>query len=172
MSAPAYEPLSGEPLLHPGRAARVTAERDGRPALAGLVGELHPWVADEWEVRGARVVVAELDVAGLAAGAAAAVKAMTPSRQPASERDLAIVVPESTPAATIAAVIRDNAGPELVSVDLFDIYRGAPLAANEKSLAWRLVFQSADRTLTEAEIEAAVATIGRAVASVGGRIRT
>jgi phenylalanyl-tRNA synthetase beta chain len=172
MSTPAYEPITGEPLLHPGRAARVTAERDGRMALAGLVGELHPGIADEWELRGARVVVAELDVAGLAGGAAVAVKALTPSRHPVSGRDLAIVVPESTPAAAVAAVIRENAGPDLVSVDLFDIYRGAPLAANEKSLAWRLVFQAVDRTLTEPEIEAAVATIGRAVATIGGRIRT
>jgi phenylalanyl-tRNA synthetase beta chain len=136
------------------------------------VGELHPGVAEEWELRGARLVVAELDVAGLAGSTRSAVKALTPSRHPASERDLAIVVSEETPAAVVAAAIRENAGAELVSLELFDIYRGAPLAANEKSLAWRLVFQSADRTLTEAEIEAAVATIGRAVASVGGRIRT
>jgi phenylalanyl-tRNA synthetase beta chain len=172
MSAPRYEPLTGEPLLHPGRAARVTAERDGRLALAGLVGELHPAVADEWELRGARLVVAEIDVSGLAGGALRAVRAAAPSRQPASERDLAIVIPESTPAAVVAAVIRDHAGPELDSLDLFDIYRGAPLAADEKSLAWRIVFRSADRTLTEAEIDAAVAEIGRAVAVVGGRIRT
>jgi phenylalanyl-tRNA synthetase beta chain len=172
ISAPAYEPLAGEPLLHPGRAARFIAERDGQIALAGLVGELHPGVAEEWELRGARLVVAELEVAGLGGGGLTAVKAVTPSRHPASERDLAIVVPESTPAAVVAAVVREHAGPELVSLDLFDIYRGAPLAATEKSLAWRLVFQSADRTLTEAEVEAVVAAIGRAVASVGGRIRT
>jgi len=170
--APVYEPISREPLLHPGRTARVTAERDGRLVLAGLVGELHPAVVEEWELRGARLVVAELDISGLACGDVSAVRAVTPSRQPASERDLAIVVPESTPAAVVATVIRDTAGPELVSVELFDIYRGAPLAANEKSLAWRVVFQSGDRTLTEAETEAAVAAIGGALASVSGRIRT
>jgi phenylalanyl-tRNA synthetase beta chain len=172
IAAPVYEPLGGEPLLHPGRAARLTARRDGRLALAGVVGELHPAVAEEWELRGARLIVAELDVAGLGGGEVRAVRAVAPSRHPAAERDLAIVVPEATPAARIAAAIRESAGPELVSLVLFDIYRGAPLAADEKSLAWRLAFQSADRTLTEPEIEAAVAGTSRAVAAVGGRIRT
>ena len=172
IATPVYEPLGGEPLLHPGRAARVTAERDGRIALAGVVGELHPTVAEEWELRGARLVVAELDVAGLGGGEPRAVQAVAPSRHPAAERDLAIIVPETMPAATIAAAIRENGGQTLASVDLFDIYRGAPLAGAEKSLAWRLAFRSADRTLTEPEIEAALAAITRAVAAVGGRIRT
>jgi phenylalanyl-tRNA synthetase beta chain len=172
IEAPVYEPLGGEPLLHPGRAARVTAERDGRFALAGIVGELHPTVAEEWELRGARLVVAELDVAGLGGGDLRAVQAVAPSRHPSAERDLAIVVPESLPAATVAAAIRESAGPELASLVLFDIYRGAPLSGDDKSLAWRLTFQTADRTLTEAEIEAALAAITRAVTAIGGRIRT
>ncbi|HEY8846799.1 MAG TPA: hypothetical protein VIM24_09080, partial [Candidatus Limnocylindrales bacterium] len=172
IAAPAYEPVAGEPLLHPGRAVRVTAERDGQFALAGLIGELHPTLAEEWELRGARLVVGELDIAGLGGGELRAVQAAAPSRHPAAERDLAIVVPESTPAATVAAAIRESAGRELVSLGLFDIYRGAPLAGNEKSLAWRLAFQSAERTLTDAEIEAALAAITRAVAAIGGRIRT
>jgi phenylalanyl-tRNA synthetase beta chain len=172
IAAPAYEPLGGEPLLHPGRAARVMAQREGRFALAGIVGELHPAVADEWELRGARLVVAELDIAGLGGGEVRAVQAVAPPRHPPAERDLAIVVPEATPSATVASAIRESAGPELVSLTLFDIYRGTPLMASEKSLAWRLVFQSRDRTLTEAEIDAALAGITAAVTAIGGRIRT
>ena len=172
IAMPIYGALGGEPLLHPGRAARVTAERDGRFALAGVLGELHPAVCDEWELRGARLVVAELDVAGLGGGEVRAVQAEAPSRHPIAERDLAIVVPEAMPAASVAMAIRGSAGPELVSLALFDIYRGAPLVADEKSLAWRLAFQSAERTLTEPEIEAGLAGIKRAVAALGGRIRT
>jgi phenylalanyl-tRNA synthetase beta chain len=70
-------------------------------------------------------------------------------------------------------VIAGSGGPDLVSVDLFDVYRGAPLGADEKSLAWRLAFQSAERTLTEAEIETAIAAISAAVnRAIGGRVRT
>jgi phenylalanyl-tRNA synthetase beta chain len=146
--------------------------RDGSTALSGVVGELHPTIADEVDLRGARLVVAELDIAGLGAGRPADVKASAPPRHPAAERDIAVVVPERIPASEVAATIRAAAGRELASVRLFDIYRGAPLGPDEKSLAWRLVVQADDRTMTEAEIEAIVASITTAVAQIGGRIRT
>jgi phenylalanyl-tRNA synthetase beta chain len=171
-----YEPLPGEPLLHPGRAARVRGYRgstsDGL-ALAGRVGELHPAIAEDWDLRDARVVVAELDVSGLGGGSLPPVIAAAPSRHPAAERDLAVVVDEARPAGEVAATIRSNGGPALESTWLFDIYRGPPLAAGEKSLAFRLTFRAPDRTLGEAEVDAAIETIARAIASeVRGRIRT
>ena len=172
-----YTALEDEPLLHPGRAARVVAERDGERAgvgvvLAGVVGELHPSVAESVDLRGARLIVAELDIAGLGGGRFADIRAAALSRHPAAERDLAIVVAGSVPAVTVADAIRSAAGPELVSVHLFDIYRGAPLEATDKSLAWRLVLQADDRTLTDAEIDATLAAITSALRAVGGRIRT
>jgi phenylalanyl-tRNA synthetase beta chain len=177
LAAPSWAPLADEPLLHPGRSARVTAERaagDGRGgvALSGVVGELHPRVADDVDVRGARLIVAELDVAGLAGGQVADRRAAAPSRQPAAERDLAVVVQDTVPAAAIEAAIRSAAGEHLVGLRLFDIYRGAPLAADEKSVNWRLVFQAPDRTLTDAEVDGTVAAITTARGALGGRIRT
>ena len=60
----------------------------------------------------------------------------------------------------------------LEAVELFDVYRGRPLEAAEKSLAWRLRFQAPDRTLTEAEIDGAIEAIHAGLAAdVGGRIR-
>ncbi len=108
----------------------------------------------------------------MAGGRPTDVRAATPSRHPAAERDLAVVVSESMAAADVADALRSAAGPELVSVELFDIYRGAPLDADEKSLAWRLTFQADERTLTEEEIEQAVAAISASVGQIGGRIRT
>ena len=55
---------------------------------------------------------------------------------------------------------------------LFDIYRGVPLATDEQSLAYRLRFGAADRTLTDAEIEAGVAAIVDGLPALGGRLRT
>jgi phenylalanyl-tRNA synthetase beta chain len=170
---PDYKPLEDEPVLHRGRAATVQATRDGAIVLAGRLGELHPTVADEWDLRGARVVVGELDVSGLAAGRRMPVRAVPPPRHPVAERDLAIVVSEATPSADVIAAIRAHAGTELASIELFDIYRGAPLPATDKSLAVRLVFRAADRTLTEADVDTALAAIGSGLATaVGGRIRT
>jgi phenylalanyl-tRNA synthetase beta chain len=83
------------------------------------------------------------------------------------------VIAESVAAADVAASIRAHAGDLLTSLDLFDIYRGRPLADADKSLAWRLRFQALDRTLTEAEVDGAIAAVTAGLASdVGGRIRT
>ncbi len=169
---PAYAAERDEPVLHPGRSLRASATGDGgAPTLEAVVGELHPDVVGAWELRAERVVVAEVAVAGLGGGQLTAVRASPPSRHPAVERDLAVVVADDQPAASVVDVIRASGGDLLHSATLFDIYRGAPLADDEKSLAHRLVF-AADRTLTEAEIDAAIEGITAAVATeLGGRLR-
>jgi phenylalanyl-tRNA synthetase beta chain len=176
IGAPAYAPLVDEPLLHPGRAATVIAEgagsSSGGVAVSGVVGELHPLVAEVVDLRGARLIVAELDISGLGGGRPPDRPVAAPSRHPAAERDLAVVVADATPAAAVERAIRGAATDALTSVRLFDIYRGAPLANDQKSLAWRLVFQSPDRTLTDAEVESAIAAITSALTAIGGRIRT
>jgi phenylalanyl-tRNA synthetase beta chain len=140
--------------------------------LTGIVGELHPDAFEPWELRtGHRVLVAELSVEGLAAGRLAAEHAPAVGRFPEVDRDLAIVVPEGTPAAAVEAVLLDHGGPLLRGVRLFDIYRGVPLAADEKSLAFRLRFGAPDRTLTEPEIDAAVGAVIAALPGVGGSLR-
>ena len=89
------------------------------------------------------------------------------------DRDVAVVVATARAASDVAAAIRRHAGPLLRTVDLFDIYRGRPLADDERSLAYRLTFAAPDRTLTEAEIDAATAAVTAGLAAdVGGRIRT
>jgi phenylalanyl-tRNA synthetase beta chain len=89
------------------------------------------------------------------------------------ERDLAIIVSEKRVAAEVEEVIRRHAGDLLRGLSIFDLYRGAPLAADEKSLAYRLVFGSNERTLTEGEVEAAVAAVRDGLAAdLGARIRT
>jgi phenylalanyl-tRNA synthetase beta chain len=81
-------------------------------------------------------------------------------------------VSEDWPAADVAASLRRHGGNLLEAVELFDVYRGRPLEATDKSLAWRLRFQAPDRTLTEAEIDAAIEAIHVGLAAdVGGRIR-
>jgi phenylalanyl-tRNA synthetase beta chain len=126
-----------------------------------------------WDLRIDRLVVAELSVAGLTAGQLPVVRIGPIARYPAVERDLAIVVPEAVPAAAVDATIRRSAGPLLVDVRLFDVYRGAPLAGGEKSLAERLVFQAPDRTLTDAEVDATLADVATALATeLEARLRT
>jgi phenylalanyl-tRNA synthetase beta chain len=177
LRAPRYATLTDEPLLHPGRAATITAEHaDDDPipgvALSGVAGELHPAVAEAIDLRGARLILAEVDIAGIAGGRFVDRSVSAPPRNPPAERDLAVVVAEDVAAARVESAIRGAAGAELVSLRLFDVYRGTPLGDREKSLAWRLVFQSSERTLTDPELDAAIVRITAALAGIEGRIRT
>ncbi|MGH7544573.1 MAG: phenylalanine--tRNA ligase subunit beta, partial [Gemmatimonadota bacterium] len=75
---------------------------------------------------------------------------------PVVERDLAIVVPRETPAAAVEDAIRRAAPETLEALDLFDVYAGEKIAAGHRSLAFRLRFRAADRTLTDGEVDEAV----------------
>ena len=89
------------------------------------------------------------------------------------ERDIAVVVAGDRRSTDVETAIRRHGGPLLATLDLFDIYRGRPLSDDERSLAFRLVFAADDRTLTEDEIETAIAAISAGLAvDVDGRIRT
>lgn len=74
------------------------------------------------------------------------------SRFPSSDVDLAFVVPDAVPAASVEATLRRAAGDLCESIELFDVYRGAGVSEGERSLAYRLRFCALDRTLTEGEI--------------------
>ncbi len=166
---PAFERIVDDPNLHPGRAARVTA--GGR--LTGRLGELHPDVIADLDLRAERVYVAELAIAGLAGGQPTPYRVTAPSRQPTVERDLAIIVDADRPAAEVEAAIRRHGGPLLRDVALFDLYRGRPLAETDKSLAYRLTLRDDERTLTEAELDAAVAGVVAGLSDeLGARFRT
>jgi phenylalanyl-tRNA synthetase beta chain len=174
LGRPIWTPLTGEAVLHPGRAAAVVARSAyGGLGLSGLVGELHPALVERWDLHVERLFVAELSIAGLTAGQLPVVKVSPIVRHPAVERDLAVVVAEPVAAGAVEAAIRRAAGPLLVDVRLFDLYRGSPLGAGEKSLAERLVFRAPDRNLTDTEIDAQLGAITSALAAeLGARLRT
>jgi len=168
LGRPVYAAEAAEGIFHPGRTAR--AEIPGR--LHAIVGELHPNVADAWELRTTdRVIVAEAAIEGLAGGRLGPERAPVVGRFPEVDRDLAIVVPEAVHAATVEAALRDSGGDLLRDVRLFDIYRGVPLIGEEKSLAFRLRFGAASRTLTEAEVDSAVSAVVASLRTIGARLR-
>jgi len=160
-------------MLHPGRSATASAlAADGSLAISGVVGELHPSLLQRWDLRIDRLVVGELSIAGLGGGQLADARSVPPSRFPPVERDLAIVIGPGRFAGEIEAVIRESGGSLLADAVLFDVYRGRPLEPGERSLAYRLRFAADDRTLTESEVEAVVASITAMLTDrVGARIR-
>jgi len=72
---------------------------------------------------------------------------------PAAEFDLALLVPDGTTAANVERMLRSAGGELLERVALFDEFRGAGVPAGHRSLAWRLTFRHAERTLRDKEIE-------------------
>ena len=154
------------PYGHPGRSASVW--RDGR--CIGWVGHLHPGLARILDLDG-EVVGFELDLAPLAARDVP--RAGELSRFPSVRRDIALVVPETTPWAALEASLQAALGSLLREVRLFDRYVGPGLDSGSKSLAMGLILQDVSRTLTDRDADQAVATALEALArDCGARLRS
>jgi phenylalanyl-tRNA synthetase beta chain len=159
LSALALASDQGEvPGLHPGRSLRLRlGDRD-----AGCLGQLDPELAAAMDV--GVVVLAELDFEPVAANPRMPRASAVP-RYPAVVRDLAITVPELTPARDVINALLATAEVILRSVELYDEYRGRQVDASRKGLTFRLLFQAADRTLTGEEVAAAEGRLLQALKS-------
>jgi phenylalanyl-tRNA synthetase beta chain len=89
----------------------------------------------------------------------------------AVERDLALIVPDAVPAATVDTRIHASGGAHLVRVDLFDVYRGKGVPDGSRSLAFRLRFQSHERTLTDEDVDRSVSRIVADLTGLGVQLR-
>ncbi len=145
-----YRPVS-VPRLHPGKTAEIVA---GERVL-GLLGELHPKVAEAFDLAGRAVLVAELELEPLLAAIPPRYAYSSFSRFPPALLDVAVIVPEETPAERVEAEIRAAGGSLLKAVRLFDLYRGDSIPVGTKSLAYALTYQADDRTLSPKEVEKA-----------------
>jgi phenylalanyl-tRNA synthetase beta chain len=171
---------------HPGRCAAIYAQvgpddADGptrgqpREWLAGHAGELHPRVIKEFGLPD-RTCAMELDLSVLftAAESVGAVQAPQLSAYPLATQDVALIVDAAVPAAEVEAALVAGAPSDLLEgVRLFDVYTGAQVGEDRKSLAYTLRFRAPDRTLTAAEATAARdAAVAEAERRVGAVLRS
>jgi phenylalanyl-tRNA synthetase beta chain len=77
-----------------------------------------------------------------------------PSKFQAVRRDLAVVVDEALPVGEVLQALKDQSPASVMDIGLFDVYRGAGLPEGKKSLAFRMILQDQDKTLTDTDIEA------------------
>ena len=140
------------PACHPGRCATVRI--DGR--VAGFVGELHPRLQQKYEIPGPAVLF-ELLTEPLFGGAYPRFRGI--SRMPVVRRDLACLFPEDTPVGAVLEAVRARLPAVVREFEVFDLYRGKGIEAGQKSLAFRIVMQDTDRTLTDSEVEEIVTSI-------------
>ncbi len=153
-----YEALTPrEGVEHPGRTAAVVAVAlDGDSTIVGRVGEVHPRLLEAYGARAEHVAFAEIDLDAFERLVPARLRVGRIEHLPGVERDIAIVVPAGTAAGAVEALIREHGGGHLRAVTLFDQYRGAPLGDDEKSLAYRLRFESAEDALDDDAVQPAV----------------
>jgi phenylalanyl-tRNA synthetase beta chain len=152
---------------HPGRCAALRA--GGR--LVGHAGELHPRVLEAFDLP-PRTCAMELRVDELLLAAPAIATAPTLSAYPPATFDLAVVVPDSTPAAAVGAALRAGAGALVEQVRLFDVYAGDQVPAGHRSLAFAFRLRAPDRTLTGEDVAAARAgAVDAAQRQLGARLR-
>lgn len=152
-----FEPLA-HPAFHPGRSARVLVE--GKPA--GWLGELHPKWQRKYELPQPAILF-ELD-AVLLQGVPMP-RFDPPSKYPAVVRDLSLLFSLDASVQAVLQAIQAEKPPLVRAVRLFDLYQGPDLPRGSKSLAFRVVMQHTERTLTDAEADGArdelVALLGR-----------
>lgn len=142
------------PWLHPGRAAQVSIAGQS----LGTLGELHPDVAAAAELPPG-VYVAELDLDEVLRHAVFQPQFTPLPKYPSVRRDLAVVVPGGVSAAEVERVIEEAGGALLEAAELFDVYSGPPVPPGHRNLAYALSFRSSDRTLSAADVDAAVGRI-------------
>jgi phenylalanyl-tRNA synthetase beta chain len=133
------------PALHP--AQTIAIFRDDE--FLGVLGALHPGIAQSLKIEGKiflfELLLAKLETAGVPGYSEV-------SKFPEIRRDLAILLNQSIPAKEIQDTIRQEAGPLLKDIDIFDVYQGKGIAGGQKSLALALTLQHSSRTLVDEEI--------------------
>ncbi len=142
---------TANPLFHPGRTAKT---------VGGVLGELHPRrITGTWGAF-------ELDLSSLFAHSREPVTYEDVITYPAIRQDVAVAVPEHVAAGDLVAAAREAAGPELREIRVFDVYRGEQVGEGRKSIAFSVVYQSPERTLTD---EDATRLREQIVAALAGR---
>ena len=153
-----YRPVV-HPIFHPAKAAAIAL---GPPAeggavhpdqVVGVLGEVAEAVREAFDVD-ERAFLLGLDLSRLLPAALAQPVYEPLPRFPAVVQDTAVVLDVTVPSEAVEAIIRRAGQPLVKSVELFDVYQGDPIPAGRRSLAYHIVYQSPERTLTDREVAA------------------
>ena len=131
--------------LHPGQSAKIICQGQ----IVGFIGSLHPRVSQQLKIAG-NVVLFELDLTKIVQKSLSQYQPV--SKYPQIRRDLAVVVDDGVTFKQVYDIVGNSAGDLLVDVEIFDIYRGAGIAADKKSMAVKMILQHAKRTLVDDEV--------------------
>ena len=138
------------PYLHDGQSAEVFVG----DVSVGLMGQIHPLVAEEYAVSKTFVCEINLDVLEKCSSSVIRVRDIT--KFPTVERDLAVVVDDIVIAGDMLDAIKGEGIPNLEKAEIFDVFKGAQVGENKKSIAFNFEFVSYEKTLVDAEVNDAM----------------
>lgn len=141
-----YQPTHSLKEMHPGRTANIIID----DVQVGFVGQVHPKISKEMDLKETYVV--ELDLDKLFEFVPQDNDYKEVGKYPSIKRDIALLVDDSVSHQQIVDVIEKNGGKNLNSIHLFDLFTGEKLGKGKKSLAYSLVFQNDDQTLVEDDV--------------------
>ncbi len=143
-----FKPAEDQTLL-----AGKTAEVVVGGERVGVVGEVHPKTAALFDISTQPIILFEIDLVKLLSLTAAVYRYHPIPRFPGNSRDIALILDASIAASRVQEVIESF--PLVDQVTLFDVYSGEQVPPGKKSLAFSIRFQSAERTLTDEEVNQA-----------------
>jgi len=161
------EPVKDDPTFHPGRTARLIVKGED----AGVLGEIHPAVAENFEAA-ERNYIAFIQMEPLVRYASTEREYKPLPKFPAVTRDIAVIVDDGIPVRSIEKIIIGKAGRIFEEAKLFDVYRGKQVPEGKKSVAYSITFRAHDRTLTDEEVNRAMEKITKALSDeLGAQLR-
>ena len=152
------------PALHPGRSAQIYC---GVQAV-GWIGELHPRWQQQYDMAQPAVWF-EVELGALTRAVVPRMGEIAKSLP--VRRDLAVLVDEAVAAQTLLDAMQQVAAPYAQEIALFDVYRGKGLEQGKKSLAFRVLLQDTQKTLTDSEIETSIALLVDKLQQHGAQLR-
>jgi len=152
------------PALHPGRSAQIYC---GVQAV-GWIGELHPRWQQQYDMAQPAVWF-EVELGALTRAAVPHMSEIAKSLP--VWRDLAVLVDEAVAAQALLDAMQQAAAPYVAEIALFDVYRGKGLEQGKKSLAFRVLLQDTQKTLTDSEIETSIALLVDMLQRHGAQLR-
>ena len=128
--------------FHPYQTAYISVNND----IVGIIGRLHPNISKE------PTFVLEINLDKLLDKKVGKMKFKEISKFPSVKKDLAVIVDKDKTSGEVSMTIKKAASNLLTKVELFDVYTGANIDENKKSLAYSLTFEDSKKTLTDEEI--------------------
>lgn len=139
-----------ERFYHPGKACTIYLGQEE----IGSIGELHPDIQDNFGIDQSLYYL-ELNFEKLVTHSRSTTQILPPSRFPETFRDIAMLIDDEVDANAVISAVNTLDIKEIGEVSIFDVYKGGAIPHGQKSVAIRLRYRSADRTLTDDEVNTA-----------------